>query len=101
MAYVIVKAAIAPRPGTWVLERSLNGVSWLPWQYYASSEPDCMRIFGIPATRHMNKFSSDTEVICTSHYSRLDKIENGEIHTSLVNGRPGVDGPSLELQVKT
>ena len=40
----------------------------------------------------------DDEVICTSHFSKLDPVENGEVHVSLVNGRPGVVGPTLGLQ---
>jgi len=34
-------------------------------------------------------YRSDNEVICTSFYSKLDPLEDGEVHTSLINGRPG------------
>ncbi|KFD56293.1 hypothetical protein M513_02748 [Trichuris suis] len=98
IAYVIVKAAIAPRPGNWILERSIDGEEWLPWQYYASTDENCMRFYGLPAAPVVPKFSRDDEVICTSQYSKLDPLEDGEIHTSLVNGRPGIDGPSDSLQ---
>lgn len=30
--------------------------------------------------------------------AKLDPLEWGEIHTSLVNGRPGAEHPTLELQ---
>lgn len=40
---MIVKAGIAPRPGTWVLERSLDGLLWEPWQFFATHDSDCQR----------------------------------------------------------
>uniref|UniRef100_A0A0N5CEW4 Uncharacterized protein n=1 Tax=Strongyloides papillosus TaxID=174720 RepID=A0A0N5CEW4_STREA len=97
IAYIIVKAGNAPRPGTWVLEKSLDGINYTPWQYYAMSDSECMRQFGVPATIGVPKFKSDDEVICTSLYSKREPLEHGEIHTSLVNNRPGVDQPSKAL----
>lgn len=98
MAYVIVKAGVSPRPGTWALEKSLDGVHFTAWQYYATSDAECMRAFGVPASVGLPKFTRDDEVICTSHFSKLNPLENGEIHTSLVNGRPNAEHPSVELQ---
>lgn len=98
IAYVIIKAGISPRPGTWVLEKSLDGINFTPWQYYARHDPECMRLFGVPASVGVPRFTSDSEVICTSSYSKLDPMERGEIHTSLVNGRPTAAHPSAELQ---
>ncbi|GFU33502.1 laminin subunit alpha-1 [Nephila pilipes] len=97
IAYVIVKAAISPRPGNWILERSLDGIIYKPWQYYALSDSECWEAYGIRPTIGQPHYRTDDEVICTSYYSKLDPLENGEIHTSLVNGRPGVDGPSTKL----
>lgn len=98
VAYVIVKAAISPRPGNWILERSLNGVDYHPWQFYVISDNECWETYGIPPTLGKPKYRTDDEIICTSYYSKLNPFENGEIHTSLVNGRPGVDGPSDTLR---
>ncbi|EYC00933.1 hypothetical protein Y032_0112g342 [Ancylostoma ceylanicum] len=98
VAYVVIKMGNAPRPGTWVLEKSLDGVHYEPWQYYATSDAECMRQFGVPATTGVPRFQRDDEVHCTSEYSKITPLEGGEIHTSLVNGRPGVEKPSLELQ---
>ncbi|KAF8367906.1 lam-3 [Pristionchus pacificus] len=98
VAYVVIKMGNSPRPGTWVLEKSLDGETWQPWQYYATHDAECMRQFGIPATTGVPRFTSDDEVICTSEYSKLQPLEAGEIHTSLVNGRPGVEKPSETLQ---
>ncbi|VDN29214.1 unnamed protein product [Cylicostephanus goldi] len=52
----------APRPGTWVLEKSLDGVNYEPWQYFATSDAECMRQFGIPATTGVPKYQRDDEV---------------------------------------
>jgi laminin alpha 1/2 len=49
-------------------------------------------------TGHHVRFKSDSEVICTSVFSNLDPWEDGEIFVSLINGRPGTVGPSVELQ---
>lgn len=98
VAYIVIRAANSPRPGTWVLEKSLDGLSFTPWQYYATTDSECMRVFGVPATVGVPKFERDDEVICTSYYSKLNPLENGEIHTSLVNGRPGSNHTSVELQ---
>ncbi|VDK84796.1 unnamed protein product [Litomosoides sigmodontis] len=98
VAYVIVKSAIAPRPGTWVLEKSLDNISYQPWQYYAVSDAECLRQFDVPATTGVPRFTRDDEVICTSYYSKLDPLENGEIYTSLVNGRPSAEAASETLQ---
>ncbi|PAV75919.1 hypothetical protein WR25_01227 [Diploscapter pachys] len=101
VAYVILKMAISPRPGTWVLEKSLDGKEYMPWQYFAISDAECMRQFGVPATIGVPRFKRDDEVICSSYYSKLLPIEDGEVHVSLVNDRPGVNHTTIvseELQ---
>ncbi|XP_069975556.1 laminin subunit alpha-1-like [Penaeus vannamei] len=98
VAYVIVKSAVSPRPGNWVLERSLDGRRFEPWQYYALSDADCLAAYGVQATRGRPSYATDTQVICTSYFSRLNPLEGGEVHTSLVNGRPGSAGPSEALR---
>uniref|UniRef100_A0A671Z1U8 Laminin subunit alpha-5 n=1 Tax=Sparus aurata TaxID=8175 RepID=A0A671Z1U8_SPAAU len=87
VAYVLIKFANSPRPDLWVLERSVDfGQTYLPWQYFASSKRDCIERFGLQTIERIN---SDNDVICTSEYSRIVPLENGEIVVSLVNGRPG------------
>ncbi|KAG8222837.1 hypothetical protein J437_LFUL010340 [Ladona fulva] len=98
IAYVIVKAAISPRPGNWILERSIDGVHYTPWQYYAVSDAECLQRYGIQPRRGKPTYRHDSEVICTSYYSKLNPLEGGEIHTSLVNGRPGAAEGSEELK---
>ncbi|KAI1897462.1 hypothetical protein AGOR_G00083530 [Albula goreensis] len=97
IAYVILKAANSPRPGNWVLERSLDGVTFTPWQYYAITDTECITRFNITPRTGPPSYTGDDEVICTSFYSKIHPLENGEIHTSLINGRPSADDPSPTL----
>ncbi|XP_075780255.1 laminin subunit alpha-2 isoform X2 [Pelodiscus sinensis] len=97
IAYVIVKAANAPRPGNWILERSLDGVNYEPWQYHAITDTECLTRYKIHPRTGPPSYAKDNEVICTSFYSKIHPLENGEIHTSLINGRPSADDPSREL----
>ncbi|XP_065124896.1 laminin subunit alpha-2 isoform X2 [Paramisgurnus dabryanus] len=97
IAYVIIKAANSPRPGNWVLERSLDGETYTPWQYYAITDTECITRFNIMPRRGPPSYTRDDEVICTSYYSKIHPLENGEIHTSLINGRPSADDPSPTL----
>ncbi|XP_076973275.1 laminin subunit alpha-5 [Tamandua tetradactyla] len=87
VAYVLIKFANSPRPDLWVLERSTDfGRTYQPWQYFASSKRDCLEQFG-PQT--LERITQDDTAICTTEYSRIVPLENGEIVVSLVNGRPG------------
>ncbi|KAM6915637.1 laminin subunit alpha-2 isoform 2-T2 [Xenentodon cancila] len=97
IAYVIIKAANSPRPGNWILERSIDGVTFDPWQYYAITDTECLTKFNLTPRRGPPSYTRDDEVICTSFYSKIHPLENGEIHTSLINGRPSADDPSPTL----
>ncbi|GLD72485.1 laminin subunit alpha-1-like protein, partial [Lates japonicus] len=97
VAYIIIKAANSPRPGNWILERSLDGVTFDPWQFYAISDSECLTRYNITPRLGPPTYKSDMEVICTSYYSRLNPLEHGEIHTSLINGRPGADDLTSDL----
>ncbi|KAM4842679.1 laminin subunit alpha-5 [Thomomys bottae] len=87
VAYVLIKFANSPRPDLWVLERSTDfGHTYQPWQFFASSKRDCLERFG---PRTLERITRDDDAICTTEYSRIVPLENGEIVVSLVNGRPG------------
>ncbi|XP_053429462.1 laminin subunit alpha-5 isoform X2 [Nycticebus coucang] len=87
VAYVLIKFANSPRPDLWVLERSTDfGHTYQPWQFFASSKRDCLERFG---PRTLERVLRDDDAICTTEYSRIVPLENGEIVVSLVNGRPG------------
>ncbi|KAM8846710.1 LOW QUALITY PROTEIN: laminin subunit alpha-2 [Synchiropus picturatus] len=97
IAYVIIKAANSPRPGNWILERSIDGATFEPWQFYAITDTECLTRFNMAPKVGHPSYSRDDEVICTSMYSKVHPLENGEIHTSLINGRPSADDPSPTL----
>ncbi|XP_035644145.2 laminin subunit alpha-3-like isoform X3 [Oncorhynchus keta] len=87
VAYILIKFANAPRPDLWVLERSLDhGKTYAPWQYFAHSKRECIERFGKEPNGRVVR---DDDQICTTEYSKIVPLENGEIVVSLVNGRPG------------
>ncbi|KAL6255163.1 hypothetical protein P5V15_013496 [Pogonomyrmex californicus] len=79
--YVIVKAANSPRPAAWILEKSLDGENFQPWQYYAPNDVECWTRFSVPSITNKTIRLNDDEVICTSQYSRQTPMENGEVRT--------------------
>ncbi|KAH3697084.1 hypothetical protein DPMN_084569, partial [Dreissena polymorpha] len=99
VAYVVVKAANAPRPGNWILEKSVDGITFKPWHYFAITDDDCANIYKVPAVEGKPSYDylADDEVRCTSYFSKLSPFENGEIFISLTNGRPGIFKPSKIL----
>lgn len=82
VAYIIIKAANSPRPGNWILERSLDGVDFQPWQYYAISDTECLTRYNITPRLGPPTYKRDDEVICTSYYSRLVPLEHGEVSSA-------------------
>ncbi|CAL8279923.1 unnamed protein product [Lota lota] len=87
VAYILIKFANSPRPDLWVLERSVDhGRTYSPWQYFAHSKHECIEKFGKQPNRRVVR---DDDQICTTEYSRIPPLENGEVVVSLVNGRPG------------
>ncbi len=99
IGYILIKSGPSPRPGNWILERSVDGQRWSPWQFFAVTDEECWHAFGLEpkAGGKPDEYESDDEVVCTSHYSQFEPAENGEVHISLVNGRPGASGPSRAL----
>lgn len=104
VAYIVIKFANSPRAGRWVLERSLDGENFHPWQYFANHGSDCPPNFGIQHTGANDWVSIDDEVRCTSDFSEIPPLENGEIIVSLIKGRPGAvnfwSSPTLQAWTK-
>ena len=75
--------------GVWALEKSKdNGITWTPWQYFASNDAECQKYFGINAN---GKIVDDDTVICATEYSKILPIEGGEVFVPLTKGRPSED----------
>ena len=83
--YVILKAANSPRPAAWILEKSLDGENFQPWQYYAPSDAECWSRYSVPPVPGKPSYTKDDEVICTSFYSRRTPMENGEVILHIFN----------------
>uniref|UniRef100_UPI00358F1135 laminin subunit alpha-1-like n=1 Tax=Myxine glutinosa TaxID=7769 RepID=UPI00358F1135 len=58
------------------------------------NDDDCITLHNKLPTVGIPVYKYDDEVICTSYYSSLMPLENGEILTSIINGRPSVGDPS-------
>lgn len=78
-----MKAANSPRPGNWILERSLDGVDYQPWQYYAITDSECLTRYNIHPRPGTPSYIKDDEVICTSYYSKIHPLENGEVRADV------------------
>ncbi|KAM3726093.1 Laminin-like protein [Dirofilaria immitis] len=87
VAYVWIQMANSPRPGSWILERSVDGgETYMPWQYFAETPAECDRLFG----RHtLQPILEDDTVICTHEFSGIHPMENAEIMINLLENRPG------------
>ena len=77
MAYVTIKYALSPRAKTWVLEKSLDGETWHPWQYFAASRDQCLSKFGEVSEIR----TTDSTPICTSEYTDFVPATDGEVST--------------------
>lgn len=75
----------SPKPAAWILEKSDNfGRTYKPWQYFADSLDECVRLFGADVKKERTR---DDSVICETEYSQIVPLENGEvrIYTQIYN----------------
>lgn len=76
----------SPRPGLWSLEKSSDyGKTWKAWQHFSDTPADCETFFG---RESLKPITSDDDVICTTEYSKIVPLEDGEIPVMLLNNRP-------------
>ena len=84
-----VRMGNSPRPGLWAVEKSADyGKTWQPWQYFSDSADDCKTSFGIEANQPIIR---DDSVICTTEFTKIVPLENGEIPIRIVNQRPSAN----------
>lgn len=79
MIFVSLKSAITPRPASWILERSLDGNDYYPWQYFGASDDDCKSQYNLPGQNEPYDFQNDSEVICSTKFAKAIPLENGEV----------------------
>lgn len=79
----------SPRPGLWTLEKSSDyGQTWKSWQHFSDSPSDCDTYFGKDSLKPITR---DDDVICTTEYSKIVPLEDGEIPVMLLNNRPSAN----------
>lgn len=77
MAYLFIRMGNSPRPGLWTLEKSSDyGKTWKAWQHFSDTPADCETYFG---KESLNPITSDDDVICTTEYSKIVPLEDGEV----------------------
>jgi len=68
--------ANSPRPGVWVLERSVDyGKTFTPWQYFTSTRDECLSLFPQAELR----ITRDDSILCETGFSDIIPLENGEV----------------------
>lgn len=77
--FILIKSAISPRPAAWILERSIDGDIFEPWQYFGVNDADCRERYGLPANNGKYIFQKDSEVICSTQFAKPVPLENGEV----------------------
>ena len=87
VAYVFIKMANSPRPGVWALDRSTDfGNTYTPWQYFAGTINECYQYFGDEGT-FVTSIQRDDSVLCSTKYSDVVPLENGEVCTVISRAR--------------
>lgn len=74
-----MKSAISPRPASWILEHSIDGNDFHPWQYFGMNDADCRARYNLPGQMEPYEFATDSEVICSTKFSKAIPLENGEV----------------------
>ncbi|XP_055540243.1 laminin subunit alpha-1 isoform X2 [Wyeomyia smithii] len=97
VVFFTLRAAISPLPAAWALEKSTDGKVYSAWQYFAADDDECRERFGLSAHTANYIFKNDSEVICSTQFSSVEPLENGEVNLSLITGRPSEKTTSQEL----
>ena len=93
-----IKAVESATPDTWILEKSLDGKTFEPWQYFAVDDSECLNRFNLTGQNANYIFKNDNEVICSTAYPESTRLKYGEIKVHLADGRPSANSTiSIEL----
>lgn len=89
----------SPRPESFAIyKRTCETCPWIPYQYYSAT---CRDTYALPDSRAIRKGEGEAHALCTSEYSDISPLRDGEIAFSTLEGRPsGINFErSSELQV--
>uniref|UniRef100_A0A8D8H0Q0 Laminin subunit gamma-1 n=2 Tax=Culex pipiens TaxID=7175 RepID=A0A8D8H0Q0_CULPI len=88
----------SPRPESFAIYKrvSPNG-PWIPYQYYSAT---CRDTYGLPDSLSVMKGEDESRALCTSEYSDISPLRDGNIAFSSLEGRPSAINfeHSIELQ---
>lgn len=87
-----IKSAESAIPKVWILEKSIDGASYEPWQYFAISDDDCLRRFNLESHNANYIFNNEREVICSTEFAESSRLKYGEAKFVVLKDRPMVDG---------
>lgn len=89
----------SPRPESFAIyKRTCEACPWIPYQYYSAT---CRDTYALPDSRAIRKGEGEAHALCTSEYSDISPLRDGEIAFSTLEGRPSgiFFERSTELQV--
>ena len=89
----------SPRPESFTIyKRTSESSEWIPYQYYSA---DCRDTYSMTDSRAILKGEVEAHALCTSEYSDISPLRDGEIAFSTLEGRPSgiIFERSSELQV--
>ncbi|XP_057672531.1 laminin subunit gamma-1-like [Diorhabda carinulata] len=75
----------SPRPESFYISKKVTSDGpWIPFQYYSAS---CRDTYGLPDMTHTTK-GEETRALCTSEYSDISPLTDGNIAFGTLEGRP-------------
>ncbi|CRK93554.1 CLUMA_CG007087, isoform A [Clunio marinus] len=83
-----IKSAESAIPKAWILERSIDGNNYEPWQYFAADDADCMSRYNLSGRNANYIFKDEKEVICSTEFSESTRLKYGEAKFLVLNQRP-------------
>ncbi|XP_065163974.1 laminin subunit gamma-1 isoform X1 [Atheta coriaria] len=75
----------SPRPESFAIyKRTCETCPWVPYQYYSAT---CRDTYSLPDSTHIGK-GEDTRALCTSEYSDISPLKDGNIAFATLEYRP-------------
>lgn len=78
-----MKSGVSPRPAAWIIEKSIDGVNYSPWQYFANNDDECRKRYNLTAHDLNAELQTDSEVICSTLFHKVIPLENGPVSIRL------------------
>lgn len=91
----------SPRPESFAIYKRVSPTSpWVPYQYYSAT---CRDTYGQPDDNTIKKGEDESRALCTSEYSDISPLRDGNIAFSSLEGRPSAihfeHSPELQVRI--